>query len=639
MATNAQVVDELIVKLTLQDKAYVEADKRVDAHVTKTEKKRQNEDNKRKQRDKDNIKRLKQQEAAVKQFTGALSKMALTVGTVLGVGAGVSGIIGAMVSLAGFETNLRRAAVSTGMSNRELQAWGSTARRMGADASAGAQAIADLAREQKQFNLTGSGPTMQALARAGVMVGPGVAPEAILAQAQQVYRQSTPAQQQQMEAQLAAQGVSQDLIVMIKSETDARDAYTRSLNEASEENKKALAAVSSAMSTVENAAVGVASALTQLFQPAVESFAQWSSDAAAALSDFNDDVQNAGGGLSGFSRALETRSPELAKALDALGSGLRVAGEAVDIVAYGLQQLWGALKSAFNWLDSKLAGLLGTSAHPLKDAVGTVGDAISWAWKGMLGDARRYGPSPVGGLIGDRGEGAALTPGARAALAAQERSERRQAREMGLGPGESIMSVGAGTPGARALNAGSAQNLMQRLIVGYGLSVPQAAAVAANMQRESGLNPAAFNAEGGGQGARGLAQWRGPRIDAFRAKYGVAPDQATIDQQIAFMMTDPYEQSLMRKAFAGGGDAETLGRRFSRIYEGHGKVAEDLKRGSVAAQLAGNANPSADAANAGPAIGNQINIQSVTVQANDPNGFVSGIRRVSGVQNYTTAVR
>lgn len=51
-----------------------------------------------------------------------------------------------------------------------------------------------------------------------------------------------------------------------------------------------------------------------------------------------------------------------------------------------------------------------------------------------------------------------------------------------------------------------------------GLSQSQAAGIVANLYYESGgLNTNAFNSAGGGQGAYGLAQWRGGRLDGLRA--------------------------------------------------------------------------------------------------------------------------
>lgn len=69
-----------------------------------------------------------------------------------------------------------------------------------------------------------------------------------------------------------------------------------------------------------------------------------------------------------------------------------------------------------------------------------------------------------------------------------------------------------------------------------GLTLPQArGAVKWMAQRESGLNPAAFNPKGGGQGALGIGQWRGPRQRALLDQYGPTPN---LQQQLAFSVSE-----------------------------------------------------------------------------------------------------
>ncbi|HEY2023712.1 hypothetical protein, partial [Paraburkholderia sp.] len=161
---DGSVVDELVVKLTLDSKDYKKNDKEVDKLVDKTEKKQVEREKQSKKRDEAAKKRMAESKKAVKQLTEGLGKLAFTFGAVLGVGS-AAGILGAITALTGMETGLRKAAVSTGMSNLELQAWGSTARRLGTDAQSGQAAIAALAKEQQQFALTGQGATMSALSR------------------------------------------------------------------------------------------------------------------------------------------------------------------------------------------------------------------------------------------------------------------------------------------------------------------------------------------------------------------------------------------------------------------------------------------------------------------------------------------
>ena len=169
--------------------------------------------------------------------------------------------------------------------------------------------------------------------------------------------------------------------------------------------------------------------------------------------------------------------------------------------------------------------------------------------------------------------------------------------------------------------------MMNYLIAKYGYSIPQAAAVVANAKGESTLNPAAVSPDGG---ALGLMQWRGPRIAAFRKKFGINPNQATWQQQMDFLAKDPYEKDLLNRSFAQAGP---LGQSVSRMFEAHGNVAEDVRRGRVADQLAASFGGNSTANS------QSINIQTVNVQANRPQDFVGGITRIAGPTNYAAGVR
>lgn len=616
--SNANVVDELVVLLRLETGPFKRADAEVDKLVTRTERKLKNTDAAR-------TKRMKESAAAAKAFGNSLRSLALTIGSVLGIGGGAAGLVGTVIALAGFETNLRRATVSTGLSNREMQAWGSTARRLGADAQAGAAAIADLAKEQKQFHLTGNAPTMQAFARMGVRVGPDMPVVDVLEQAQKTYRQSAPAQQAQIESGLTASGVSADLILLIKSEINVRDAYTRSLSEAATENRKAMDAVSDAMETVKNAAISVANTLATIAEPYVKTFADWVSKAGSALSAFNDRVIAAGGGVDGFMAVLDKESPELASMLRALGDGLRILGEAVDLAAYGVQIMAKGFEYLMKWIYSKLpAGMqagLREAGGAIGQAVGLVGDAVKWAWDTGVPEARRQGANPVGNMIGDHGGAARLTPGAAARIAAGE-----------LGGGASVSATGARARGKGRTNA---QEVMQYLITQHGFDVQQAAAIASSVQGESNFDPTAINPQ---SGAAGLYQLLSKdRVGAFVRRYGISPDKADWKTQLDFMATEPSERRRLNLSLAGANGAAALGERVSRIFEAHGNRAEDSRRALQAQQYA---NSYGAAGSAGPSVGQQINITGpVNVQANSPTELMNGITRVSGVTNYTTAVR
>lgn len=605
----AQIVDELLVLLKLDTSQYKKSEKEIDKSVAATEQKLKKTDEAR-------TKRMKESTRSVKEFASSMRSLALTVGSVLGIGGGAAGLVQAIVALTNFETGLRRASVSTGLSNREMQAWGSAARRLGADAEAGRAAIAELAREQKQFALTGNAPTMQALARMGINVSPDSSIADILANAQRVYRGSSGAQQSQIEAGLSASGVSNDLILLIKSEKDVREEFARSFAESATENRKALDSVTNALEATKNSALNIANALATALQPQIEQFGQWLSKGAAEVSAFVDKVIAAGGGVQGFTKVLDAEAPELARLLRLLGDAVTFLGEGLDVVIFGFKKLAAAAEALYTWIDEKVGYVLGGPGK-VKGAVADFGEGVAKGWRMLVGESRDAAARPGGGVR--------LTPEAQARLAAGEGAPAAGAT--------AAAAPAAGGGRAAARGAGSQDEIMRGLIA-RGLTVDQAAAVAANVKHESGYNPAAYNPKGGGIGAHGLFQLRGDRARAFQARYGKLPSQATIDEQLDFFMSsDPEERRSREAAFARGGSAAQLGTAVSAKYERHGNVAEDLRRGQTAQQIAAQYNQQ-------PGVGQQININGpVTVQANSPTELVGGIQRVGGATNYNSAVR
>jgi hypothetical protein len=598
---DASVIDELVVRLRLDAEAYKKAEKQVDDQIGKTETKQKDRDVARKRRDEEQQKRWRALSTEAKAFTKSIGAVVLSVAA---LGAAV---VGSLTSLNTFELGLRRQGVSTGLSNRELQAWGSTARRLGADANAGAEAVANLAKEQKQFRITGEAPTLQALSRVGVRASPDAPITDILADAQQKYRKATPAQRDQMEASLSAQGVSPDLILMITSTTDVLSAFSKSMTEATDDQRKAQEELASALESAKNSAISLSNTLLTALQPTIKSFGDWLSDAAKQTSEFTNKVIAAGGGLSGLSSVLDKEYPPLGAALHGLA-------DVVDVVRFGLSQLAAVFKALIGsggWADRFNARV---QREIKKTDHNPFWGAVNWA-QGVGQKIENVAKSTWGETVAN-------------ANAAGYNS---------LAP-----NPPAATPAPGQVAPSDAQALIGKLVQN-GLTVPQAAAVVANWKGESNLNPASVNTEGGGTGARGLANWRGSRTEAFRTRYGITPDQASVDQQIQFMLTDPYERTLLAQSFAGGGGAQALGENYSRIYEAHGKQGEDRLRGARAVELANQYrfnNPTAANGNGSTdSNGVTFNIQSMNVTANNPPELANGVIRNSGVQNYNSALR
>ena len=617
-AANANIVDELIVKLTLDTKDYEKNEKTIVVIIDRTEKKLVENDKKEKKRHEAQKKRFDETRRAAQSLGGGLMKLAGIAGAVLGVGAGAAGLAGMVLALTNTETALRRAAVATGLTNRQMSALSSTARRLGGDAKSGGDAFAGLAREQKLAPLTGQAPNLQALASFGVNIQQDV--PHMLQQLQRTYRASNPQQQGFMESRLTAAGVSPDVVVAMKSSVDAIDAFNQSIRETSEENRKGLDAFYDAVSTVSNNLRNMANTVMTVAAPYVQKFGEYLSEKTVQLAEFGGEVAAAGGGVNGFMKVLEQRTPRLAALLHDLASGLGFLGEAVDVAVFGWQTIAKSLEWGWNQLvGSKIGQFFG-----LDKAGQAVVSTVKQAWRETVATSREYGAAPVASTFGipvDDPNRVKLSAGAAARLAAAHPAA--SGRQPSRGP-------------SKLNDAGL--YVMQGLIA-RGASINDAAAMTANFERESRLNPAAFNRDGGGRGAQGLGQWRGARIDAFRKRYGVEPRFGTIDQQLDFLMNDPYERSKMQQALAGGGGAGALGVRFSQIFEAHGRTGENAARGQIAQRFADDYR-ARFAANDQSTGGGDVKIYGpVTVQANDPRQLVNGIQRQSGVQNYASGQR
>jgi hypothetical protein len=73
-----------------------------------------------------------------------------------------------------------------------------------------------------------------------------------------------------------------------------------------------------------------------------------------------------------------------------------------------------------------------------------------------------------------------------------------------------------------------------------GLNKEQAAGVIGSLQGESGpnLDPKSFNNTGGGQGAKGISQWRADRITALEKFTGKKAEQTSFDEQTNFLIKE-----------------------------------------------------------------------------------------------------
>lgn len=606
------IVDELVVTLSLDSQDYDKVEARVEKNASRTFKAQQERARKTDQSARNQQRRLKDMARSVNSFGRELT-VATTV--VAGLGTAVVGLVGNFFS---FQTALRQQAIGTGLSVKQMQAWTGTAERMGVEAQAGAQAIANLERERKQFNLTGNGPTLQAFARIGVNADPSRSTVDVLGDAQRRYRAAGAGQKQQIESTLLASGMDPALVGMIKSTTDVQQAYQTSLKQSTDENTKAAEQWRDAMASLKAATVSLQGVLAEALTPAIKWAAEEIPSWVTAVKEFASDVVDAGGGVTGFVNVLSKHSDTMR----ALTDGVSTAVEYFQKISSALSDVWtkvsGFLGKVGSWIGGKAAdvrdniveGMAKRNAHVAKVGDGGASSRefatqLKATIRGWLGSKNPYGlPTNV------------EEPGNPYDLPRNIENDAPRARASGKS------------------GKGTAQGVMNELITKYGMSVAQAAGITANLQAESGLDPSAYNPAGGGTGARGLAQWRGDRTQAFVKRYGVTPDKATLAQQLEFMMTDPSERARLMKSMAKGGSAYEYGVGMSVGYESHGNTVEDLRRGKMAAKLAGDYRSGDTAANV-----TNVSIQNMSVQTPDAQTFAGGLQRISGTQSYNTVVK
>lgn len=126
---------------------------------------------------------------------------------------------------------------------------------------------------------------------------------------------------------------------------------------------------------------------------------------------------------------------------------------------------------------------------------------------------------------------------------------------------------GARFGGAKFGNAARVDEAM-KYFMSQGWTREQAAGIVANLQRESGLNPEAFNASGGGKGAYGIAQWREPGNRQSNLFKFAGTDKPTFEQQLAFIQ---HELNTSERGAAtdlrGAKTAEEAADSFLRKFE------------------------------------------------------------------------
>jgi hypothetical protein len=120
------------------------------------------------------------------------------------------------------------------------------------------------------------------------------------------------------------------------------------------------------------------------------------------------------------------------------------------------------------------------------------------------------------------------------------------------GPAGSAMPSGASLPTGPVTDR---ERTAHDYFRSQGWSEEQTAGILTYLKEESGFRPRTYNPAGGGDGARGMGQWRGPRIRKFVSMYGHKQDDPTIPEDQLFREQLAFMQWELNNTHAGAGQS------------------------------------------------------------------------------------
>lgn len=223
-------------------------------------------------------------------------------------------------------------------------------------------------------------------------------------------------------------------------------------------------------------------------------------------------------------------------------------------------------QSVFDFVGQKIQGIYNMLPEGLRKSIGSVGSYFQGAW------SKAVGMTATGG----KDSAAAATSGGGA----------------GFTPDMAALSGGAAAAGAgRAGGAGGksqspAAQIATALKSALGITDAQAAGIAGNLMRESGLNPRVN--EGGaigaprGVGGYGLAQWTGTRQTDLVRFAGGRNQAGDMANQLRFMVSElmgPESKALARLKTAQS--PEQAAYLFDKFYERSGVKAMGERQGNA----------------------------------------------------------
>ena len=207
-------------------------------------------------------------------------------------------------------------------------------------------------------------------------------------------------------------------------------------------------------------------------------------------------------------------------------------------------------------------------AKEVESFVNGVGRIAKAVWGAM--EWITTGMAPQDGAVGDDG----LSGPGIAGLAHGGQNEWLKAHGAQATPAQATFGFDSVLAGGRRLFGGSvgltgSQRFAHDYFRKQGWDEDQTAGILAYIQAESGFRTNAFNPAGGGQGAVGIGQWRGPRIERFKKIFGHDPRDAPLDEQITFFEwelehTEKGAANALRQTHDPGAAADTVTKLFGR---------------------------------------------------------------------------
>lgn len=557
------IIDSLVVALSLDSTAFKQGSKDVDKSLKDT---------------KENADRAaKEMEAKGKvaaQFFGQIRNQVIALAAVFTAGAGLKSFVESVTTA---DAAVGRTARNIGMTTEALTAWQGVAERAGGSAAGIAGSMQGLSQQFQQLALTGQSavvPYFRAIGVALIDAQGKMRPMSdILLDLSDKFSKMDPQRAQALGRGMGLDEGTVNVLLHHRQELEALLEAQHKIGHANDADSAAAAKREYAYKALSQASTDLGRKLLTALTPAISvvirgltAMAEWFAKHPAVFTAF---AATLGIVATAVTAALTMMSVKgflgLAAAMFKIPPAAAAASASMELAAAksgaGLLTMLGALAkgTALVAAAGAVGYAIGTAIYtaieetPLADHIGR------WIAKGLA-------------LFGNED--------AKAALAAEDQSKAGQRTASGkVGP-----ATASTAPRTTEQQRVQAEADVQKFM-GMGWTRAQATGIAANLQRESGGNEKAVGDNGQ---AYGLAQWHKDRQLAFEKWAGKNIREASRDEQLAFVNFELREGSerragmnLMRARDAGSA-ASVVSRMYERPADTEGEAS---KRAGLAVSL------------------------------------------------------